>query len=461
MRKNIGKIKLILMGLFLLTGAGCDQPLFKNDLEAIKARGVLKIITRNNAACFYEGPHGPEGFEYDLSKAFSNYLGVKLETALIDDNETMISELLNGNADLIAAEFIINNDLRRYLTFGPPYQKTKALVVGRSDGPTPKSLTDLADQTIWVKAGSFYEKHLKDLKNKHPQLTWLAVSDYESEELLAMTWQGIITLTISDSNTFAINRRYYPELTPLFVFGQEHDLAWVMHRQNKHLQHAVNAWFSLPSTTTLLDQLTQHYYGHLQNFDYVDIKKFRRRLRRRLPRYRKYFVLAGSKYKLDWRLIAAQAYQESYWNPRAKSFTGVRGMMMITLNTARDLGIKNRLDPKQSISAGTRYLSSLHKRIGNDVDEPDRTFMALAAYNVGLGHLKDAQKLAVRLKRDPNTWSDIRSTLPLLRLKKYYRKLPHGYARGNEPVKYVDRIRTYYKILILEDKKSKKTEPQP
>jgi membrane-bound lytic murein transglycosylase F len=167
-----------------------------------------------------------------------------------------------------------------------------------------------------------------------------------------------------------------------------------------------------------------------------------------LHRYRDYFEAAAAEHGLDWRLIAAQAYQESHWDPEAESFTGVRGIMMLTQKTAEDLGVKSRLDPRQSIEGGVRYLAQIHKRIGDEVREPDRTYMALAAYNVGWGHLEDARMLAKRLDKDPNSWQDVRATLPLLRQKKYYRSLPHGYARGTEPVRYVDRIITYYHILI-------------
>ena len=453
MGRNISKFLcgLILMGLFLLIGSSCDQPLFKNDLETIQARGVLKVITRNNGTCFYEGSHGPEGFEYDLALAFANHLGVKLEPVVIDNNEAMVSELLRGSADLIAAGFIVKDDFRQHLVFGPVYQEIQQLVVGRRKGPAPKTVADLIGQPIWVMAGTFYENCLNMLKKEYPELSWLAVSDYECEELLEMVWQGIIPLTIADSNTIAINRRYYPELVIHFAIDQGQNLAWVIHPQNLHLRNAVDKWFALPSTSALLEQFTQYYYGHLQDFDYVDIATYRRRLRHQLPRYRKYFESAGIEVGLDWKLIAAQAYQESNWNPKAKSFTGVRGLMMLTQETARDLGVKNRLDPEQSIFAGTRYLAGLHRRIGDEVPEPDRIFMALAAYNVGWGHLEDARTLAARVGKDPNTWSGVRSTLPLLRLKKYYSKLPHGYARGTEPVQYVDHIRTYHKILVVED----------
>ena len=447
-----GQVRRSACGLFLailivLTGSRCNQPLFKNDLEAIQSRGVLKVITRNNGTSYYEGPQGAEGFEYDLVKAFADYLNLRLELLVMENDKAMVTSLLNGDADLIAAGFIVSDDLRRHLAFGPIYQQIQQQVVGRRDGTVLKTIADLIGKPIWVTAGGFQEKRLNILKKEYPELSWLSISDYESEELLEMAGQGVIPLTIAESTTVALNRRYHPELTVHFAIDKGQNQAWVRHPHNWHLGRALQQWFELPSTISLLERLKQHYYGHLQKFDYVDITTFRKRLGHRLPPYRQYFVNAARKQGLDWTLIAAQSYQESHWNPKAKSFTGVRGMMMLTLNTARSVGVKNRLDPKQAIHGGTRYLALLHKKIPVDIPEPDRTFMALAAYNVGLGHLQDAQKLAVALGKDPKAWSDIRSTLPLLRLKKYYRGLTHGYARGAEPVSYVDRIRTYHKIL--------------
>ena len=359
----------------------------------------------------------------------------------------MVTQLLRGDADLIAANFIVEDDLRSHLTYGPKYSETQQLVVGRHGGPTPGRIADLIGQPIWVMAGAFHEKRLNVLKKVYPRLSWLAISDYESEELLEMVWKGVIPLTIADSNTVAMNRRYYPELAILFAIDEGQQFAWVLNPRNLKLREVVGKWFAEPATKSLLDQLNQHYYGHLDKFDYVDITTFRNRLRYRLPRYRKYFETAAAENSMDWTLIAAQAYQESHWNPKAKSFTGVRGLMMLTRKTARDMGVRNRLDPQQSIYGGSRYLAGLHRRIEEAVPEPDRTFMALAAYNVGLGHLEDARTLAARLGKDPNSWSGVRATFPLLRLRKYYKKLPHGYARGAEPVQYVDRIRTYHNIL--------------
>ncbi|GJL48915.1 MAG: hypothetical protein NPIRA01_01420 [Nitrospirales bacterium] len=176
-------------------------------------------------------------------------------------------------------------------------------------------------------------------------------------------------------------------------------------------------------------------------------RKFLRHIKTRLPQYREEFYLAGKKYGVPWVLLAAQAYQESHWNRNAVSPTGVRGIMMLTLDTASDLGITNRLDPRKSISGGARYLARLYANLPSNVKDPDRMYFALAAYNVGMGHIKDAQLLATRLKKDKTRWDHLETVLPLLAKKKYYKTLPNRYARGWEPVHYVKRIRAYREIL--------------
>jgi len=452
-QKNMGKnicrlIGLILLGLVPLVALSCDQPVFRDDLEAIKARGELKVITRNNATCYYEGPHGPVGFEYDLAKAFAEHLGVKLKLVILDTYQEMVSTLLSGDADLIAAGLTASDHHEQHLDFGPGYLDVYRQVVGRRDGPEPKNVKDVSGQLLCVSAGTSHEQFLLKLKQQYPELSWKSIPGYETEQLLELAWQGSVPLTIAYSDIIDVNLRYYPELMVHFNLGKGQRLAWAMHPQNRRLQAAVYNWFNQESTTALLKRLKQHYYKHLEVFDYVDLMRFRRRLTHRLPQYQKYFEEAGKKYGIDWKLVAAQAYQESHWNPKAKSFTGVRGIMMLTLETARHFKVESRLDPKESIYAGTRYLARLHSRLGDEVPEPDRTYMALAAYNVGWGHLEDARTLALRLGKAPNTWHDVRSTLPLLRQKKYYKTLEYGYARGTEPVRYVECIRTYYKILM-------------
>jgi len=174
---------------------------------------------------------------------------------------------------------------------------------------------------------------------------------------------------------------------------------------------------------------------------------FYKRIDSRLPKYKAYFKKFGQLYNIPCSVLAAQSYQESHWNPKARSFTGVRGLMMLTRRTAKVLGVKNRLDPEQSIKGGARHLNQMRKYVPQEVVGEDRMKFALAAYNVGMGHIQDAQKLAKKMGLNQNVWSDLKRALPLLSQKKYYKTLKHGYARGSEPVKYVDSIYDYRDIL--------------
>ena len=198
--------------------------------------------------------------------------------------------------------------------------------------------------------------------------------------------------------------------------------------------------------------------NHLPSYE---IKIFLKHITTRLPFYRPEFQQAEKKTGIPWVFLASMSYQESKWNRHAISPTGVRGLMMLTRSTAADMGIQNRLDPKKSIAGGARYLAHLYKRLPDVIQAPDRMHLALASYNVGIGHVKDAQLLARRLGKNPNQWDDLKDVLPLLAKKKYYDNLSHRYARGWEPVQYFKRIRAYRKILdqvIKQEAKNQKVE---
>lgn len=445
-------MKYSLIGVILLIGlwaTGCDKPLFSNDLDIVISRGELIVITRNSTTCYYEGANGPTGFEYDLVKAFADHLGVGIRPLIIEDEADMIEALRNGKADIIAAGIPFGRQAARLLALGPGYWDVQQQVVGRRGGILPNDIRDLSDSAIWMTSSSHRTETLNTIKNSNVDVPWTTLSDYSAEELLHMVWNRSLPFTMVESHTLAMNRRYYPELVVHFSLGTPKKLAWAMHPQSRQLQKAVTQWFVKKETKDYITGLTDYYFSHLEDFDYVDLVRFRRRIQKRLPKYQPYFKEASAKYGLDWLLIAAQAYQESHWNPRAKSFTGVRGIMMLTLDTAKSLGLKNRLEARDSIFAGTRYMARLHRRVGDEVPEPDRTLMALAAYNIGFGHLKDAQELAKTMGKPSNSWHGVRSAFPLLQKKKYYRTLQHGFARGNEAVQYVDRIRTYHKVLTM------------
>lgn len=443
--------KRFILGAFLsaMAAAACDFPLVRNDLEAIKARGELVVITRNNFACYYESGHGGSGFEYELANAFADHLGVDLRLLVIEEESAMIATLLRGEADIIAAGQLFGQTALRLIAQGPGYLEVRKQVVGRRGGPIISEPGDLAETTLGVTGNSAGIEQLKAIQNTHPQIAWQTFSERSSEELLQMVWNRDLPLAVIESNILTMNRRFYPELIVQMELGEPRQLRWAMRPQDRHLLRAVRQWFARPDTRDIIAGLVTHYYSHLEDFDYVDLARFRRRIYDRLPRYQNFFEEAARENGQDWQLVAALAYQESHWDPSAVSFTGVRGIMMLTQDTARTLGISNRLAVKEVIFAGTQYLARLHRMVGDDVAEPDRTLFALAAYNVGFGHLQDARSLAREMGKPDNTWRSIREVLPLLQQRLYYQKLPHGYARGNETVQYVDRIRTYHKILNM------------
>jgi len=286
-------------------------------------------------------------------------------------------------------------------------------------------------------------------------LNWQETSAFDSEELLIKVLNGDIDYSIVDSNTLAINRRYYPEISVAFTIKKEEPLAWMVSKNSDDaiLSSLIEFFGKVHHDGTLLT-LNDKYYGHIEKFNYVETRTFIKAVKQKLPKYQKLFEKYSQ--ELDWRLLAAISYQESHWQPHARSPTGVRGMMMLTLTTAKQMGIKSRLDAEQSIRGGAKYFKRMINKMPDRIPSPDRLWFALASYNVGFGHLNDARIITQRQGADPDRWVEVKKRLPLLQQKKYYQKTKYGYARGEEPVHYVENIRRYYQTLSWFDDKSKK-----
>lgn len=417
------------------------------DLDAIREKGVLTVATRNAPTTYYIDRDGkPAGPEYDLATAFADSLGVEAEFAIHDSVAEMLAAVTEGRADLAAGGLTRTGARREDFDFGPAYQTVSQQVVCRS--AKPRRAADLVGLDLIVIARSSYEERLRRLREEYPELSWRAVEDVGTEQLLRRVWKEDVDCTIADSNIVDINRRYYPELLVMFDLGAPQELAWPLPKGSGALREAIASWLAGFRESGRLAKVHERYYGFITQFDFLDKKRLVERIDERYRHYDHLFERAADKHDIPAGLLAAQAYQESHWNPKAVSPTGVRGIMMLTRPTAAELGVENRLDPKQSIYGGARYLRNMKERLDDDIGEPDRTYLALAAYNVGLMHVRDAQKLAVRREMDPHEWSDMREVLPLLADKRYYPHLHYGYARGTEPVRYVRRIRDYRDVIL-------------
>lgn len=433
------------LGLVLLI-SGCDDVKQPDSLQHILDTGVLRVGTTYGLTTYYNGPSGPEGFEYELAAGFADYLGVKLEIFPYYTVNELFPQLDNGHLDLIAAGINVTPERYANFRFGPAYQYVSQKLVFKQGNVRPRQLSDLHGD-LTIVAGSAHSESLRNFKLENETLKWTETNDRDAEELLEMVLDGKLDYTIADSNILALMRRRYPELSIGFSLSSAQGIAWATSkRRDNALRAVLIEYFGQIYVDGTLAALEDKHFGHVRQFNYVDTRDFIRSAHQLLPQFRPLFERYSD--QLDWRLLAALSYQESHWKPNAKSFTGVRGMMMLTLNTAKDLGVTSRLDPEQSIEGGSKYLASLLARIPDRIPSPDKLWFALAAYNIGLGHLEDARILTDRQGGNPDMWVDVKKRLPQLRQKIYYKTTRYGYARGNEAVIYVANIRRYYDTLV-------------
>ncbi len=375
------------------------------NLTRITDSGTLTVATLNGPTSYYEGPRGSAGPEYDLAKTFADELGVELKLRVAASPAEALELVASGTADLAAAALphaALNNPSVRS---GPGYHAVTSQLVYRAGSGPARSVEELNGSAVEVPAGSIHIEELSRLASDHPKLRWTEHPDVDTEELIYLVWEGLIDYTVTGSNNFVLAKRFYPELRVGFDLGESQELVWALPAAGDgSVMKAVTQFFDAIRQDGQLQQILERYYGHAQRLDYVGTRVFMRHIAERLPRYRALFEDAGKSHDLDWRLLAAIGYQESHWNPRARSPTGVRGLMMLTLDTAGELGVDNRLDAAQSIAGGASYLASLKTRIHEQITEPDRTWFALAGYNVGLGHVEDARKITESQGGDPNKW---------------------------------------------------------
>ena len=442
--------RLIISIIFTVTLTTCDNGfLSHNKLEQIKRAGVLHVLTRNDPTTYYESPEGYTGLEYDLVMLFANQLGVKVKFETPNTFNDILNRIAKGKADIAAAGLTITEQRSKKMRFAPAYHEITEQLIYRSGTRRPNDINSLTHGIIAVPKGTSHIDSLTYLKLDTPALTWNVNDELDTDGLLYLVNEGLIDYTVADSNQAVLISRFYPKLNIAFDISEPRRLAWSLTPSDDNsLYDEVASFFERIKKDKTLDQLLEKHYGHTSSLSYIGNCKFRQQQKSRLPLYRKYFNSAAAQYHIDWRLLAAIGYQESHWQDKAASSTGVEGIMMLTNDTAAELGVKDRTDPNQSIAGGARYFQQRIQTIPEQIPEPDRTWFALASYNVGLGHLEDARDLTKKQGGNPDKWMDVKQRLPLLTQKKWHQQTKHGYARGQEPVEFVENIRSYYDLLV-------------
>ncbi|MCG8383381.1 MAG: membrane-bound lytic murein transglycosylase MltF [Gammaproteobacteria bacterium] len=417
-------------------------------LETVKSRGVIKVVTLNGPTTYYQGKNGPAGFEYDLAQAFADYLQVDLGITVASSHEEAMNMIVRQQSHFAATGLTATQAYANQFLFTTDYLNVKEQIIKRQGKPYVKTIEDLDGGRLGVLEGTSLAESLKVQKLIYNDLTWQAFDNANPEELLEAVSNKLLDYALVYSNEILLTRHFYPELVVAFDLNNAQKLSWAFRMSDDHsLYNEADRFLLHMKDNGQLAKLIERHYGHIETFNYSGTQLFNNRIETRLPKFQALFEKAGHETGTDWRLLAAIAHQESHWDPKAISPTGVRGLMMLTLKTARQMGIKSRLDPEDSVMGGARYFKNIRDRIHKKVEDPDRTWFALAAYNLGLGHIRDARKLAIKLNKNPNLWIDIKDILPLLTKRKWYKQTKYGYARGYEALQYVQNIRRYYDIL--------------
>lgn len=418
----------------------------ENRYTQIQQRKLLRVGMINHPISYFVGAEGTSGIEYELARQFADFLGVKLEVRGFDNSEQLFNALSHNQVDIAAAGLLYQPELAKQFQLGASYYSASWQVVYKKGTQRPYKIEDLQGELV-IPTGSSVIPILQSLTEKHPNLKWRTSDNVTQEELLIQVADGQIPYTVAVSIDVSSAQHIKPNIAVGFDLIDEKPVIWYLQNNTySELQAAVLEFMNHANETGLIARIEEKYFNHLARFDYVDTQSYLRAIENVLPKYQALF----EKYRgdLEWQMLAAIAYQESHWDPNATSPTGVRGMMMLTKDTADRMNVPNRMDVEQSIRGGAEYLHLLMNQLPQTIKAEDRIWFGLAAYNMGNGHLIDVRRLTKQLGGNPDEWLDVKKNLPLLAEKRYYTGLKYGYARGYEALSYVENIRRYYNSII-------------
>ena len=422
----------------------------QNQLSKIAQSGELRVSTTNTEDTYFLQKNNAAGFEYELVTAFAKHLGVELKLNIRHNQRQLELDLLSRDSHISIPGRSLNTPEDNTFQQSVSYTNNQTVIVYRqTQGKKyPRNIEQIIDRSVIVASNSPQESRLYEQQKIHPQLQWDSAANLTTYEILQLILNKEIDIAVISHSDFQSVGPFFPGLKIAFELGEAQPVRWlVANKPDKSLLNAVNQYLSSATAKSEIAILEKKYYSNSNPLNFFDTIAFKNDFNNRLPSIERYFKQAAKETNIDWQLLAAIAYQESHWNPKAVSSTRVKGIMMLTKAAAKEVNVTDRTDPKQSIFGGAQYLNIVKKKIPARITDPDRTFLALAGYNTGFGHLEDARILTKRAGLNPDLWEDVRRHLPLLTKPKYYNTVKHGYARGYEPVNYVKNIRQYLTIL--------------
>lgn len=440
-------MRAFLLVILVITIGACKRPETPR-IADFRQMGELRVATRLDAISYRSDTAGStSGFEHDLLIKLGERLGMPVRFIVFPDATRALDAVIQGQAHLAAAG--LGRNERLPVAWSAPLRDVDYVLVARTDTPGIAGEGDLAGRTVSTRRGSVAAETLGNMRKRVPRLNVHFPASVGDQQLLEQVARGNLDLVATDRVHFALAAQTSPSLAVAYDLPAQSAIAWAMPPDpGNGLSSEVEAFLVDAKANDLLARLADRYFGHIRRLNDTDVTGFLARVEARLPRYREHFQEAQADTGIDWRLLAALAYQESHWDPLATSWSGVRGMMMLTSETADRLGVGDRLEARASILGGARYFSMLRDQLPAEIPEPDRSWMAAAAYNLGMGHMNGARSIALRLGKDNTSWWDMKTVLPLLSKPEYAARLKAGAARGGEAVIMAENIRNYHDILL-------------
>ena len=430
--------------------SGCTE---SSSLPPMAEGEELVVVTRNSPTTYYFQGDRASGFEYGVIRAFAREYNMRVRIKVAFSLPELFDMLAGGEAHLAAAGLSQSAGRDARFVASNPYLHQQPLIVYKSGSLRPRSLEALVGRDMVVVAGSVHVETLSSLQQDLPELTWREIHAADSLELMQLVTDEKAELAIVDSIEFRIQQQLFPRVVAAMEIGNRTPVVWYLPEGERSVVslELVNQFINRATEQGHIAQLEQEHFGRWEHASRVGSLTFQRKMRDDLPEWQPLLEQVAEEYQMDWRLLAAMAYQESHWDPNARSHTGVRGIMMLTRATASELGVEDRTDPAQSLRGGARFFKDLLRRLPSDIEYPDRTFLALAAYNIGMGHLEDARIMTQQAGGDPHLWPDVRAHLPKLQNPNYFSTTKFGFAEGKQAVNYVDNIRHFEGLLSFQN----------
>ncbi len=471
-----GSLVLTIILLVAVGFSGCGKSIEKEepltypepvafDLEEIKERGTIRMLTRYNSSSYFLHRGMDRGFEFELVSQFAKDHGLKIEVVLLGTDDDPITLLNQGEGDLIASNYAITEDRMSHISFSRPYNFVNQVLVQSEDLPLKTDLSDLEGKTISVRRASSYYSTLQSLRDQGLDITIDVVGeDWNTEALIHEVAIGNLQATVSDDNLFRVASNYIEGVQSGLVLAEQDTVAWAIRKNAPKLKEKMDEFMSghfriresdgRVLRSAFLNILLRRYFEDERQASRYGDRSFDMIYTGYISPYDDLVKSIAEEAGVDWRLVLAVMAQESEFNPNARSWAGAVGLMQIIPRFSRVEEEALLYDPEINIREGVRYLDK-HLNRYSHLDSLNRYSMALANYNVGMGHVADARILASQLGNDPDEWEHIADALLKLMHRKYYQHARYGFKRGIETVNYVEdilnRYRRYHAISELAD----------